>query len=139
MTACGGLPTARSGPSAMLEASSAPAGEPCITRHMNMALIGQDSANATGMQLTGISIGNAAEAGLGALWGEDPPYSRTDEAPFHSRIGHIIKMTFLATGPTDGPCPLTPATLQYRAIILCLTRGVPRAMRLSAVPVCALG
>ncbi|SRR5579864_400 len=66
-----------------------------------------------GMRLTGISVSNAAEAGLGALWGEDPRYFRTNEAPIKSRIGHIIKMTFLATGRDGRP---VPAYARYIAI-----------------------
>lgn len=49
-----------------------------------------------GMRLTGISTGNAMEAGLGALWGEDPRYFRVADEPFGSRIRNVVKMTFLA-------------------------------------------
>jgi hypothetical protein len=49
-----------------------------------------------GMRLTGISTGNAMEAGLGALWGEDPRYFREPEEPIKVRIGHAIKTTFTA-------------------------------------------
>lgn len=58
-----------------------------------------------GMRLTGIAVGNAMEAGLGALWGEDPRYVRTEEMPFRNRIGHIIKMTFLATNENGRAMP----------------------------------
>jgi hypothetical protein len=49
-----------------------------------------------GMRLTGIATGNAIEASVGALWGEDPRYPRKG-AEFGSatRIGHIIKWTFV--------------------------------------------
>lgn len=53
------------------------------------------------------------EAGLGKQWGEDPRYLRTQEMPFRNRIGHVIKMTFLATG-TDGRS--MPAYARYIAI-----------------------
>jgi hypothetical protein len=36
------------------------------------------------------------EAGLGAIWGEDPRYSRDAGASFSHRIGHAAKMTFMA-------------------------------------------
>jgi hypothetical protein len=49
-----------------------------------------------GMRLTGVVTSNAMEAGLGALWGEDPRYPRVSEEPFKSRIGHVVKWTFLA-------------------------------------------
>jgi hypothetical protein len=49
-----------------------------------------------GMRLTGVSTGNAMEAGLGAFWGEDPRYFRAADKPFGGRVRNIIKMTFVA-------------------------------------------
>ena len=49
-----------------------------------------------GMRLSGIAASNTAEAGLGAIWGEDPRYTRDEGAPFGHRVGHAFKMTFLA-------------------------------------------
>lgn len=49
-----------------------------------------------GMRLTGVSTGNAMEAGLGALWGEDPRYFRTEGQPFKKRVVNIIDLTFRA-------------------------------------------
>lgn len=49
-----------------------------------------------GMRLTGVSTGNAIEASFGALWGEDPRYFRVPDEPFKARLGHVIKLTFLA-------------------------------------------
>jgi len=49
-----------------------------------------------GMRLTGVSTGNAMEASLGAIWGEDPRYFRLVNAPFKERVGSVVKMTFLA-------------------------------------------
>jgi len=66
-----------------------------------------------GMRLTGVSTGNAMEAGVGALWGEDPRYFREPYAPFKSRVGHIIKMTFLAHNRDGRPMP---AYARYIAI-----------------------
>ena len=37
-----------------------------------------------GMRLTGVSVGNAMEAGLGAIWGEDPRYFRSADRSFKS-------------------------------------------------------
>ena len=66
-----------------------------------------------GMRLTGVSTGNAIEAGLGALWGEDPRYPRAAGQPFKSRVTNIIKMTFLAPNRNGG---LRPAYARYIAI-----------------------
>jgi hypothetical protein len=49
-----------------------------------------------GMRLTGVSTGNAMEASLGALWGEDPRYFRTEGQPFKKRVTNVIDMTFRA-------------------------------------------
>lgn len=49
-----------------------------------------------GMRFTGVSVSNAMEGGLGALWGEDPRYLRAAGQPFKNRVGRVIKMTFLA-------------------------------------------
>jgi hypothetical protein len=67
-----------------------------------------------GMRLTGISVGNAMEAGLGAIWGEDPRYHRVPEEPFKNRVGHIVKMTFLSNR-ADGS-GVMPAYARYAAI-----------------------
>ena len=49
-----------------------------------------------GMRLSGIAASNTMEAGLGAIWGEDPRYVRDAGAPFANRVGHAVKMTFMA-------------------------------------------
>lgn len=49
-----------------------------------------------GMRLTGVSTGNAMEAGIGALWGEDPRYFRAPGRSFGRRVQNIVKMTFAA-------------------------------------------
>ena len=49
------------------------------------------------MRLTGIATSNAMEAGLGAIWGEDPRYFRKGaDAPFGNRVKHVIKWTFVS-------------------------------------------
>jgi hypothetical protein len=49
-----------------------------------------------GMAVAGNAVSNTMEAGLGAIWGEDPRYVRDAGAPFSHRLGHAVKMTFLA-------------------------------------------
>jgi hypothetical protein len=49
-----------------------------------------------GMRLTGVSTGNAMEAGIGALWGEDPRYFRASGRSFGRRVRNIVEMTFVA-------------------------------------------
>jgi len=49
-----------------------------------------------GMRLTGVSTGNAIEATVGALWGEDPRYFRTTSAPFKKRVVNVVDLTFRA-------------------------------------------
>ncbi|HEY1462878.1 MAG TPA: hypothetical protein VGF44_05625 [Terriglobales bacterium] len=48
------------------------------------------------MRFTGIATSNAMEAGLGALWGEDPRYFRDANDPIKARIDHAILTTFTA-------------------------------------------
>jgi hypothetical protein len=49
-----------------------------------------------GMRLTGVATGNAMEATVGALWGEDPRYFRAVGQPFGARVKNIIRFTFVA-------------------------------------------
>ena len=51
-----------------------------------------------GMRLTGVSTGNAIEAGLGAVWGEDPRYFRSPDRALGGRLKYVIKSTFMAPG-----------------------------------------
>lgn len=66
-----------------------------------------------GMRLTGISTSNAMEAGLGALWHEDPRYNRIPDQSFGRRVRHVIAMTFLAPDARGG---MRPAFARYMAI-----------------------
>ena len=66
-----------------------------------------------GMRLTGIATSHVMEAGLGAIWGEDPRYIRAASESFGSRVGHIMKITFLAHN-RDGMS--VPAYARYIAI-----------------------
>lgn len=65
-----------------------------------------------GLRLTGVATSNAAEASLGAIWGEDPRYHRA-RSGFGSRFNHVVKMTFLSQN-RDGE--LTPAYARDIAI-----------------------
>ena len=66
-----------------------------------------------GMRLTGVATENTMEAGLGALWGEDPRYFRDAGAPFHERLRHVVKMTFMAENRQG---QLMPAYARYAGI-----------------------
>lgn len=66
-----------------------------------------------GMRFTGVSVSNAMEASLGALWGEDPRYFRAQGQPFKNRVGQVVKMTFLAH---DREGQTMPAYARYAAI-----------------------
>jgi hypothetical protein len=66
-----------------------------------------------GMRLTGVSTGNAMEASLGALWGEDPRYFRAPEKSFRVRFRFVIKETFVARR-RDGT--FAPAYARFVAI-----------------------
>ena len=47
-----------------------------------------------GVRLTSVATEHAMEAGLGALWGEDPRYFRSDDQAYRGRIKHVIVSTF---------------------------------------------
>jgi len=66
-----------------------------------------------GMRLSGVAVSNTMEAGLGAVWGEDPRYLRAAGQPFGHRIGHVVKMTFMAPN-RDGR--IVPAYARFAAI-----------------------
>jgi hypothetical protein len=67
-----------------------------------------------GMRLTGVATSNAIEAGLGAVWGEDPRYYRAgSDEKFGARVGHVVKWTFVAAN-NDGS--VRPAYARYIAI-----------------------
>lgn len=49
-----------------------------------------------GMVTANYGVRTVMEAGLGSIWGEDPRYDRTEGRVFSRRLGHVVKMTFLA-------------------------------------------
>jgi hypothetical protein len=66
-----------------------------------------------GLAAADFGVLTVMEAGLGSLWGEDPRYERTVGQSFKSRLGHVIKMTFMANNK-DGS--LRPAYARYLAL-----------------------
>src|SRR5215472_3898342 len=52
--------------------------------------------NRYGMRLSGVITSNAMEAGLGAIWGEDPRYFREPEKSLGGRVGSLITQTVMA-------------------------------------------
>jgi hypothetical protein len=53
-------------------------------------------ADRYGMRMTGIVTGNAMEASIGAIWGEDPRYFRVPDQRFRARVTNVVKQTFVA-------------------------------------------
>jgi hypothetical protein len=67
-----------------------------------------------GMRMTGVVTSNAMEASLGAIWGEDPRYTRAGTTvSFKARVGKVAKWTFVAPGSNGD---LHPAYARYLAI-----------------------
>jgi len=67
-----------------------------------------------GMAVASSATSNVMEAGLGSIWGEDPRYHRADGGSFGGRLGHVVKMTFLAQN-RDGE--IVPAYARYAGIV----------------------
>jgi hypothetical protein len=65
------------------------------------------------IRMTGIATGNAIEAGVGDLIGEDPRYFRVQNLPFKGRVRNAVRLTFLARHE-DGT--YGPAYARYLAI-----------------------
>jgi hypothetical protein len=70
-------------------------------------------ADRFGVGLSGLALSNTMEAGFGAIWDEDPRYRRDEGAPFGHRLGHTVKMTFMAEN-RDGQ--IVPAYARFIAI-----------------------
>jgi hypothetical protein len=66
-----------------------------------------------GMRVTGVATSNAMEAGLGAVWGEDPRYFRANGRPLLARFKNVVVLTFVARRH-DGR--YAPAYARYGAI-----------------------
>lgn len=66
-----------------------------------------------GMRFTGIAASNTIEAGLGAIWGEDPRYVRNQNLAFKKRIANVFLLSFAARNRHG---KLAPAYARYIAI-----------------------
>jgi hypothetical protein len=67
-----------------------------------------------GVAVSTSAVSNAMEAGLGAIWGEDPRYRRDGVGvSFKSRLGHVVKWTVLT--PDDNG-ELRPAYARFIAL-----------------------
>jgi hypothetical protein len=67
-----------------------------------------------GMRLPEVVLGNAIEAGLGAVWEEDPRYDRSGQGPMWQRVRHAATMTVLAY---RGKGAAAPAYARYAGIV----------------------
>jgi hypothetical protein len=67
-----------------------------------------------GMRLPEVVMGNAIEAGLGAVWQEDPRYDRSGHGPVWQRFRHAATMTVLAY---RGKGSAAPAYARYAGIV----------------------
>jgi hypothetical protein len=66
-----------------------------------------------GVSVSTNALSNATEAGLGAIWGEDPRYRRAGTGvAFKSRLGHIVQWTVVAP---DREGELRPAYARFIA------------------------
>ena len=66
-----------------------------------------------GVSLSTNAVSNGMEAGLGAIWGEDPRYARDGAGvPFKSRLGRVVKWTVVARGRSG---ELRPAYARFIA------------------------
>ena len=70
-------------------------------------------ADRYGMRMTGVVTGNAIEASVGLMLREDPRYFRVQDRPFRSRVGNVVRLTFVARRE-DGS--YGPAYARYMAI-----------------------
>ena len=66
------------------------------------------------MRLPEVAMGNAIEAGLGAVWQEDPRYNRSGQGKLWHRVRHAATMTVLAYR-SDGHA--APAYARYAGIV----------------------
>jgi hypothetical protein len=70
-------------------------------------------AERTGLITANYGVKSTMEVGLGSIWGEDPRYDQTEGQSLGHRLGHVIKMTFLAR---DRNGKTMPAYSRYIAI-----------------------
>ena len=58
-----------------------------------------------GITAANYGVKTAMEAGLGAIWGEDPRYERTQGEAVPNRLGNVVKMTFMARNRAGNVVP----------------------------------
>jgi hypothetical protein len=58
-----------------------------------------------GIIMANYGVKTVMEDSLGSIWGEDPRYERTEGEPFSARLGHVIKMTFMARNRAGNTVP----------------------------------
>jgi len=66
-----------------------------------------------GVRLAGIATSNVMEAGLGAIWGEDPRYKSARGKKFSARVASVLEQAFV-TRRRDGH--FAPAYARYMAV-----------------------
>jgi hypothetical protein len=66
-----------------------------------------------GMRFSGVASSNTIEAGLGAIWGEDPRYVRDPSLPIRHRLTNVLLLSFTAHNRHGR---LVPAYARYIAI-----------------------
>jgi hypothetical protein len=76
-----------------------------------------------GMRLTGVSTGNAIEASLGSLWGEDPRYFPSPRRGFGTRVKYVIKTTFWRRAAMALCIPHTRDTSEMSGTTFCRIHG----------------
>jgi len=67
-----------------------------------------------GMRFPELVMGNAIEAGLGAVWEEDPRYDRSGQGPLWQRLRHAATLTVLAHRRER---TVAPAYARYAGIV----------------------
>lgn len=67
-----------------------------------------------GTRQASVTISNSLEAAVGAIWGEDPRYLRSDRQGFWRRTGYALKTTLLAR---DRSGKLKPAYARYVGMV----------------------
>jgi hypothetical protein len=70
-------------------------------------------ADRYGIRISGVVTSNVTEAGLGAIWGENPRYKPEPEKSFGGRLGSVVYQTFF-TRRSDGN--FGPAYARFIAI-----------------------
>lgn len=71
-------------------------------------------AKRQGLRLTGSLTSNFMEAGVGALWGEDPRYRRAGQGSIKKRAFYAIKTAFISYDRQGQPMP---AYARYASVI----------------------